>query len=123
MPPRQKSEKIGDVSYIILNTQYPEDIASFWGKVLGLEITDRSPPYVDLAPIAPNIILSFQQVSEPKTGKNRMHMDIAVGENLELAAERVHQLGGAIVKRCSESPYTWIQCTDPEGNEFCLVVR
>ena len=82
------------------------------------------PAYVDLLPVPGIPILRFQQVPEPKTVKNRVHLDVAV-EDLEEACARVEELGG---RRISAEPfaeytYRWIAVADPEANEFCLVIR
>ena len=44
-----KNERVGDLAYIIVDCVGNELLASFWGKILGLEITQRSGPYIDLA--------------------------------------------------------------------------
>jgi hypothetical protein len=64
--------------------------------------------------------LLFQLVPEPKTVKNRVHLDVAVGEQREAEAERLTAMGAKVVYRGQQGPYTWITMTDPEGNELCL---
>ena len=57
--------------------------------------------------------LDFVRVPEPKTVKNRIHMDVAVPDIkplLDLAAIVVRPQGGDIA---------WHVLADPEGNEFC----
>ncbi len=63
----------------------------------------------------------FQQVSEGKTVKNRVHLDIWVGpENIEKETERLTSAGGQFLHRGSQGPHHWITIADPEGNELCL---
>ena len=75
--------------------------------------------------------LFFQKVPEPKTAKNRLHLDLRAapglkGEErmaaLEAECERLVGLGAARVKRFEPGPFDsgFIVMQDPEGNEFCL---
>ncbi|WP_037570545.1 VOC family protein [Phaeacidiphilus oryzae] len=76
----------------------------------------------------------FQQVPEPKPGKNRLHLDLKVGGGrgvpLPLRTERVREktarlvAAGARVLRTTEEPgmgHYAVLLQDPEGNEFCVV--
>jgi hypothetical protein len=66
--------------------------------------------YVELkSPDVPSLLI--QPVPEAKSGKNRLHLDIAPTE-LEQREEvaRLVSLGAKIVD-------------DPEGNEFCVLPR
>ena len=112
---------IGELAYIIVDCLDNERLASFWGEVLGLEITNRSHPYVDLAASANGApVISFQQVAEPKITKNRLHLDVKVAD-LEVATERIQAIGGRLVQECFEDPFEWRIMADPEDNEFCIV--
>ncbi len=65
--------------------------------------------------------LLFQRVPEPKTVKNRLHLDLHPGEGRraeELA--RLEGLGARVQRRVEEPSGGWLVMTDPEGNEFCL---
>jgi len=63
----------------------------------------------------------FQFVPEPKTVKNRVHLDIRIGdENREAEVERLSKLGASVSHHGSQGPYTWVTMTDPDGNEFCV---
>jgi hypothetical protein len=63
----------------------------------------------------------FQQVPEPKTVKNRMHLDIRVGaDNVEAEVKRLTDNGATFLHRGQEGPHSWITIADPEGNELCL---
>ncbi len=65
--------------------------------------------------------LLFQSVPEPKTGKNRLHLDVRVGaERQEAEVERLLGLGATELWRGSQGPYAWVTMADPEGNEFCV---
>ncbi|GIF51588.1 glyoxalase [Asanoa ferruginea] len=116
----------------------PEGFASWhaWYRSVGVpeeELTGPDGPdrIVDPAGVGPKFW--FQQVPEPKTVKNRLHLDLAVsGGRAQPLAERravieaeVHRLGaaGAHVFRIHDDPandYFAVVLQDPEGNEFCV---
>ena len=61
----------------------------------------------------------FAKVPEPKTAKNRMHLDVmAPDPDAEVA--RLVELGATRVAAIDEYGYTWTVMADPEGNEFCV---
>jgi len=58
-------------------------------------------------------------VPEAKTGKNRVHLDVAaeLGED-QWAALAVLR---AVPADVGQGPVSWIVLADPEGSEFCLL--
>lgn len=65
--------------------------------------------------------LLFQQVPEPKTVKDRIHLDVHVAAaDLEATTERILALGATKLWDGRQGPNTWVTYADPEGNEFCL---
>ncbi|MGC0330171.1 hypothetical protein RKD23_003161 [Streptomyces sp. SAI-170] len=65
--------------------------------------------------------LLFQRVPEPKTGKNRLHLDLHPGEGLrEGEVERLKGLGASVLREVKEPSGQWVVMADPEGNEFCV---
>jgi glyoxalase superfamily protein len=70
---------------------------------------------------APRIL--FVQVPEPKTVKNRVHLDLRSGvEASDAERERLIGLGATELSRASQGPNSWVVLADPEGNELCLPV-
>jgi Glyoxalase-like domain len=68
---------------------------------------------------APRVL--FQLVPEPKTAKNRTHLDVRVGaENVDAAMEKLLARGATFLHRGQQGPATWVTLADPEGNEFCV---
>ena len=61
----------------------------------------------------------FAKVPEPKTAKNRMHLDLAAADP-EAEIVRLVGLGATRVADTDEYGYRWTVMTDPEGNEFCV---
>ncbi len=63
----------------------------------------------------------FQAVPEPKSVKNRLHLDVRVGpERREAEVARLLAAGATELWRGAQGPFTWITLADPEGNEFCV---
>ena len=63
----------------------------------------------------------FQLVPEAKTVKNRMHLDIRVGEeHIEQEVARLTAAGARELHRGRQGPHWWVTMADPEGNEFCV---
>ncbi len=63
----------------------------------------------------------FQQVPETKSVKNRMHVDVHVGDDARAdVVERLVAAGATVLYEGRQGPNTWITLADPEGNEFCV---
>jgi predicted enzyme related to lactoylglutathione lyase len=107
-----------EITDIIIDCSDPDRLAMFWAAVLGRPIEGRKGPYVWLKrqPGAPSV--GFQKVAEPKAGKNRLHLDLAVPD-LVIAKSAVEALGGRRIEGYEAGGF--LVMTDPEGNEFCLV--
>ncbi len=93
------------------------DVMPFWRAVLGY----RAEGEEDLAdPGGRGSSIWFQQMDPPRTGRNRIHLDVAVPH--ELAADRVAAAiaaGGTLVDD-RHAPSWWV-LADAEGNEACVV--
>jgi hypothetical protein len=65
--------------------------------------------------------LLFQDVPEPKSGKNRLHIDVhSEPGGLEDLVARLEGLGATRVREFNKGPAgVWWVMQDPEGNEFC----
>jgi hypothetical protein len=69
--------------------------------------------------VAPRLYV--QEVPEDKVAKNRLHLDVPIGdEKLDAAVERVTGLGASLVEIRQHPGERWAVMQDPEGNEFCL---
>jgi len=80
------------------------------------------------APGHPRIF--FQRVPEPKTVKNRVHLDLLSGggptvpleeqrARVAAAVATLEALGATRVEEHTELGMHWVVLRDPEGNEFC----
>jgi predicted enzyme related to lactoylglutathione lyase len=120
-------DAVGGLEALVIDCADPESLAGFWAAMFGTEIVSREsePPfYVDLAPVDGVPMIVFQQAEEPKTVKNRLHLDVKVAD-IAAATERLEALGGRRIDAeiGHEVGYAFRAVADPEGNEFCLVRR
>lgn len=61
----------------------------------------------------------FQDVPEPKTVKNRLHLDVRTGDK-DAARAELEARGARYVETGRQGPQSWHVMLDPEGNEFCV---
>ena len=64
--------------------------------------------------------LSFQKVPEPKTVKNRLHLDLRT-DRFESESDRLTGLGATAIRSFDRPTIRWTTFADPEGNEFDLI--
>jgi catechol 2,3-dioxygenase-like lactoylglutathione lyase family enzyme len=97
----------------------PHDIAAWWAEVLGARLVDdeRGFSYVLDIPGAPFDSMDFIPVPEPKTVKNRIHLDVTTDDVQALVS------AGATGRRARHDEIEWTVMADPDGNEFCAFVR
>jgi catechol 2,3-dioxygenase-like lactoylglutathione lyase family enzyme len=93
-----------------------ERAARFWAPTLGLQVR-RSGSDVWLAGSSANQTIWINQVPEPKTVKNRVHLDVHAGSLDELTGR------GARVVTPATQELPWTVLTDPDGQEFCGFLR
>ena len=93
-------------------------IAAWWAEILGGRLVDseRGFSYVEAIPNAPFDSLDFIPVPEPKTVKNRIHLDVTTDDLDALVAR------GATMLRAQDDEIAWNVMADPDGNEFCAFV-
>jgi hypothetical protein len=130
----------------------PDRLARFWVAVLGYRIPDPPEGFAtweswatamripkdqwnaasaieDPEGVGPRIF--FQRVPEPKTIKNRVHLDMSVGggrgtplqerrRRVDAEVTRVMGLGATRTGPMERGDEYWVVMQDPEGNEFCL---
>lgn len=99
----------------------PRSLSRFWSEVTGYESREERDDFVRLrAPDGRGVRhLLFFKVPEPKTVKNRMHVDLAT-RDVEAEVERLVGLGATEIDRREGNGTRWVVMHDPEGNEFCI---
>ena len=67
--------------------------------------------------------MAFVAVSEGKSVKNRLHIDLAPHTSQDRDAEinRLERLGARRVDVGQSRSAPWTVLADPEGNEFCVL--
>ena len=104
----------------VLDCKDPKALAPFWGGVLGYKQVAAAGQYVVLGTgDRTQHELILQGVAEPKTGKNRMHLDVKTMD-VEAEVDRLVGLGATRVGEVEEWGERWVVMTYPEGNELCV---
>jgi predicted enzyme related to lactoylglutathione lyase len=108
---------------VVIDCGDPKALAEFWAPALGYRDAGwPHDPYVVLIGEKglDGPLVMLQRVDEPKTGKNRVHIDV-YADDIEAEAERLVTLGAKRVGQpFEEHDARWIVMNDPEGNEFCV---
>lgn len=112
-----------------------EETLAAWERMLteaGVPESEHDSAFALVDPDGVGPRLYFQRVPEPKTAKNRVHIDVRAADGLEgderMAAleqecARLLALGATRLRRHEPEPPMsngFIVMADPEGNEFCL---
>ncbi|MFG2675854.1 VOC family protein [Streptomyces sp. DT20] len=100
------------------------ELACFWSEVTGCPLHPQDGPgdreIQVMLPEGP--LLHFNQVPEPKTAKNRIHLCLRPTTSREEETERLLALGATLVTdRREPGGAGWAVLADPEGNEFCVL--
>lgn len=111
------------IKHVTFDCADPERLAAFWAAVTGYQQMEAgSDEVVGLrAPDERGVRrILFFKVPEPKTVKNRVHVDLA-SRDPEAEIERLVNLGATRVEyREGIAGTSWTVMLDPEGNEFCV---
>ncbi|HZD71473.1 MAG TPA: VOC family protein [Actinomycetes bacterium] len=103
---------------IVIDCAEPVPQARFWAEVLGYPIGFLNDDEARLDPPGEPFRIWLVRVPEPKTVKNRMHVDVNLGPGMGL--EQLERLGAKVLHPFGWVPEArWAVLADPEGNEFC----
>jgi len=103
-------------------------LGGFWAAALGWAVSSEEPGVTNLEPegfVYPDpvaVCIDLVTSAEPKTGKNRVHIDLATtsaAHQAELVA-RLTELGATLAD-VGQGDVAWTVMADPEGNEFCVL--
>jgi Glyoxalase-like domain len=110
---------VGDMARfysLCLDTANPgSDNATFWAAVSGGRVAPAEGGPADVEGRAEHENLYIVPVPEPKTVKNRVHLDVYARSIDDLVA-----LGARVELPAEESGFRWTVMRDPEGNELCV---
>ncbi len=107
---------------LVVDCSDPERLAGFWAEVLSYRVTERDEDSVYIeGPEGSGPGLLFTKVPEPKTVKNRLHIDVSPRDRDQ--AEEVERVIGLGARRIDigQGDKSWVVLADPEGNEFCVL--
>lgn len=139
---------VGPRIQVTFDAADPHALARFWARALHYEREDHSGVVGDLLrtgqlqpaevveidgrrafrdvaacrdPDATGPRLFFQRVPEPKTAKNRVHLDLQVGpDHARAEVERLTALGASVAWTTADRGPLTTTLRDPEGNELCV---
>ena len=116
------------LSAVVLASDDPRALATFYERLLGFERTTDEPDWVMLKPRGGGAGLSFQREefhspatwpAGPTDQQMREHLDIAV-DDLDAAGELAREFGATLAAyQPQDHVRVWI---DPAGHPFCLFV-
>lgn len=128
--PRLQQEEVAGVSTrltaLCFDANDPPRLARFWADALHWEIHDESSDEIALMPTdGTRFLILFLAVPEPKLGKNRIHLDLVSESTPHQAGivDRLISLGAQRTDVGQPAEGDHVVLADPEGNEFCVVVR
>ena len=118
---------------IALDCSNPAKLAKFWASALGYEVvrvSDDGERAFLRDPEGKGATVLLHRVPEPKTIKNRMHLDVYISPwgsppaeaktILDAEAERLRALGATRLQTFDNPDDYFVVMADPEGNEFCI---
>ena len=111
---------------ICIDTTDPAPLARWWADLLGWRLTHEDDDEVVLEPpagspedgVSPDIL--FLRVPEPKTVKDRLHIDLRP-EDQAAEVARAEAMGATRVDIGQGDDVSWVVLADPEGNDFCIL--
>jgi Glyoxalase-like domain len=98
-------------------------LARLWTRALGWRVLSEREREVVIGPgeNAP-VGMCFMSVTEAKTVKNRVNLDITTeAEDRDAEITRLLALGARRVDIGQTGSESWTVLADPEGNKFCVV--
>ena len=109
--------------HIVIDAHDLSAQARFWAQVLDWRIlSEREREVVIGVDESAPTGICFMPVSERKTGKNRLHLDLSPGpDERDAEIERILALGASRVDIGQSGTESWTVLADPEGNEFCVL--
>jgi len=123
LEPRPVYRDTGPVAAVVVDSADPAALARFWQVAAGwAACQDRQDIVALRSPLGAGPYLEFLASSDPRTMKNRVHLDVApFREEDHAAAVMALQEAGAVPADVGQGQSTWTVLADPEGNEFCVL--
>ena len=110
------------VGSVVIDCNDFESMFAFWREAL--RYVARELPEDDWVvlqdPEGGGVNVSLQQVPEPRSGKNRLHLDLYTSDQAG-EVKRLLGLGATRQLRTPEPDEDFVVLEDPEGNLFCVI--
>ena len=111
--------------HLTIDCANPYELATFWSQVTGWPLSAEDVPGDDEVLVqAPDPLPGFLfiRVPEPKTVKNRLHIDwVPTDRTRDEEVDRLLGLGARLHEdHRAPDGRGWVTLTDAEGNEFCI---
>ena len=104
----------------IVDAKNPVELGRWWAKALDWVVVHEAPDEYEIRPSPDRLPgLLFVPVPEPKSGKNRLHLDFRPDDR-DAEVGRLVALGATPVD-IGQGEQSWVVLVDPEGNEFCVL--
>jgi hypothetical protein len=121
--PRPTHRYSGRIATIMLETVEPQKTGEFWSTASGWQVLARGPAGTVLREgswIGPYLVIGEHE--QPKTAKNRIHLDVAPtrSEVRDIEVERLIAAGAQRVD-IGQGDVPWVVLVDPGGNELCVL--
>jgi Glyoxalase-like domain len=105
---------------VIVDSADPAALGRWWAEALGWVVVEDSPDEFEIRPEKDRMPgLLFVPVPEPKTVKNRLHLDFRPDDR-DAEVTRLLALGARHAD-VGQGEQSWVTLVDPEGNEFCVL--
>ena len=104
------------IGMVTIDCLDPQSMAEFWIAALDTTVAGD---YGDFVLLTGTPALGLQKVSEPRAGKNRVHLDLHTDHRAAEVA-RLTKLGASVLAEGNAPGLWWTVLADPEGNEFCV---
>jgi predicted enzyme related to lactoylglutathione lyase len=109
--------------HVVVDARDLPGLARFWAQALRWEVLSEREREVVIGPdVNAPVGMCFMPVTEPKTVKNRIHLDITTSaDDRDAEIARLLALGARRVDIGQTGQESWTVLADPEGNEFCVI--
>ena len=109
--------------HIVVDAHDLPKLARFWTQALGWKVLSEREREIVIGTDENALVgMCFMPVTDPKTVKNRVHLDLtSSAEDREQEIERLLALGARRVDIGQTGAESWTVLADPEGNEFCVI--
>jgi predicted enzyme related to lactoylglutathione lyase len=109
--------------HVVVDTRDLPRLARFWAEALHWRILSEREREIVIGPDENAATgICFMPVADPKTVKNRLHLDLTTSAaDRDAEIERLVSLGARRVDVGQTGQESWTVLADPEGNEFCVV--